>query len=214
MAESPIVYIAGPMRGYPAFNFAAFDEARDRAAALGYRVHSPADIDREAWGFCPLESDESLHRANDIVSAWTASDLDEVILRDIKAIMESTHIAMLRGWEDSTGAKSEYQLAVWRGIEILDAETMKPMRSESILEEALRITRGPRQSDYGHPRVEHNRIAQYWTTFLGCSVTAEQVAMMMVLLKVARQGHRNKRDSLVDIAGYADCCQRILEDCA
>ena len=38
-------YIAGPMTGYPRFNFDAFDAARDDLRSDGYDVISPADLD-------------------------------------------------------------------------------------------------------------------------------------------------------------------------
>jgi hypothetical protein len=119
---------------------------------------------------------------------------------------------MLPGWERSTGATAEYYFARWIGLEILDARTFKPLAEESILEEALRITRGDRQDDYGHPFDEHGVIADFWTTHLGFKVTAEQVAECMILMKMARNRHRRKRDNHTDMAGYADCLHRIVEE--
>jgi hypothetical protein len=43
------VYIAGPMRGIPEFNFPAFDAAA-RGRAMGLEIISPAELDR-AHGF-------------------------------------------------------------------------------------------------------------------------------------------------------------------
>lgn len=83
----------------------------------------------------------------------------------------------------------------------------------SILEEAYGLTRGDRNSAYGHPSVDHGRIAEYWSVYLGTKIRADQVAVMMVLLKVRRLGHSPAhKDSLVDIAGYADCCYRIVSE--
>ena len=50
MYMSKRLYIAGPMRGIPQYNFPVFDAARDKAIALGWDAVSPADLDR-ANGF-------------------------------------------------------------------------------------------------------------------------------------------------------------------
>ena len=44
------IYIAGPMRGYPEFNFPAFYAAEERLRARGHAVFNPArrDVGRHA----------------------------------------------------------------------------------------------------------------------------------------------------------------------
>ena len=42
------LYLAGPMRGYPRFNFDAFDKARHALRLRGYAVLCPAELDVEA----------------------------------------------------------------------------------------------------------------------------------------------------------------------
>ncbi len=73
----------------------------------------------------------------------------------------------------------------------------------NILEEALAVTSGDRNDSYGHPLPNHLAIAGFWSLILGISVTPRQVALCMIGLKLAREGHKAKRDNLVDIAGYA-----------
>ena len=86
-------------------------------------------------------------------------------------------------------------------------------RGENILQEAERLVGGERNTAYGHPADDLARIAQLWTAFLGerlsTPLTARDVAMQMVLLKVAREAHAPKRDNLVDIAGYARCAEML-----
>lgn len=41
------IYLAGPMSGYPNFNFAAFDFAARKLRDLGFGVFSPAENERE-----------------------------------------------------------------------------------------------------------------------------------------------------------------------
>lgn len=57
---------------------------------------------------------------------------------------------------------------------------------------------------YGHPAINHQRIASLWTTFLEYPVKAEQVAICMALVKIARLVETpNHEDSYIDLAGYA-----------
>ena len=96
-------------------------------------------------------------------------------------------------------------------------EDVFPGRSETILEEAARITSGERQRDYDHPLRNHDRIARLWNAHLANrpdphgKITAENVAEMMILLKLARQCFTPKRDNLVDICGYARCLERMAD---
>jgi hypothetical protein len=73
--------------------------------------------------------------------------------------------------------------------------------TDGILTEANLIVNGSRANDYGENSLP--RIAQYWSTYLGKDVTGRDVANLMILLKVAREGHKHKRDNYVDICGYA-----------
>lgn len=95
------------------------------------------------------------------------------------------------------------------------------MTEETVLQEAERIINGQRRKDYGGPLESFTRIAELWSAYLNnCpnlnteSATVEldhdDVAMLMILLKVARYSAGGKdRDSLVDIAGYAGCMDLI-----
>lgn len=78
----------------------------------------------------------------------------------------------------------------------------KPKR-ETILEEAARITSADRRIEYGPVSESFQTTANLWSAILKRPVTAEQVVLMMIALKIARQMAGYKRDSLVDIAGYA-----------
>jgi len=119
-APPPRVYIAGPMRGYERYNFHAFDEGRDLFIGLGWDVISPADIDRREAGMDPLVDLPAF------TAWWEAADSNHlaiVIRRDIEAIIMSDAIAMLPGWERSTGAVAEFFVARWQGLPVYDATT-------------------------------------------------------------------------------------------
>lgn len=83
-----------------------------------------------------------------------------------------------------------------------------------ILEEALKVSSdGERQRDYGHPLENHERIAAMWNIQLGKKlkepITAREVALLMISLKLSREINTPKRDNLVDIAGYVNCIDAI-----
>lgn len=85
---------------------------------------------------------------------------------------------------------------------------MKP-----ILAEALEVAGKSRQRNYGHPLINHERIAAIWNVQLGKKlkepITAREVALCMIGMKLAREVNTPKRDNLVDIAGYVNCLDLI-----
>lgn len=84
--------------------------------------------------------------------------------------------------------------------------TESPLRVEA-LREAARIISGDRNKSYGGPEENFTRTAQIWSVILGIPLSNEQVAMMMVGLKMARFAHGSgfQPDTWIDIAGYAGC---------
>jgi len=204
--EPKRIYIAGPMTGYPDCNFQAFHAAAERLAAAGWAVFNPA---------------ENFGGRKDLPR-------EEYLRLDLAALAQCDAIAMLPGWEDSRGAKLEYLVAREMGCTVLDAVTLQPLANaptptvalhrlrlvqppadESILDEAKRITEGTRRAEYGAPADDFARAAHMWTGILaaklrdGQAVTAMDIPLCMVAIKLARQSHHHKRDNLVDIAGYA-----------
>ncbi len=89
------------------------------------------------------------------------------------------------------------------------------MKSKSALEEAKEIIYGDRENTYGHPAKNLYVISKMWQAYLyskdiACHLTPQDVAAMMVLLKVARFGNDpTHRDSVVDGIGYFALIDRI-----
>lgn len=83
----------------------------------------------------------------------------------------------------------------------------------SILAQAENIVNGERQEQYGSPVESMNSIAALWTGYLRHPINGKDVAMMMALLKIAREQHNAKRDNLVDAAGYISIAERC-ENCS
>lgn len=75
-----------------------------------------------------------------------------------------------------------------------------------ILHEAEQSICGQRELDYGSPEDNFQIIADLWSAYSGINFSAQDVAMMMILLKIARiKNGGGTGDSFVDIAGYAAC---------
>ena len=80
------------------------------------------------------------------------------------------------------------------------------MSAEQILGTALHLVSGDRAVDYGPIWDNHENIAQLWSGYLynKDEISAEDVANMMELLKIARRKTGVlKEDNYIDGAGYA-----------
>jgi hypothetical protein len=81
------------------------------------------------------------------------------------------------------------------------------VNGEDLLIHAAAVVRDRRRS-YGDPAELFERVAIRWSQVLGTKVTAAQVGLCLLDLKLVRlandPGHL---DSLVDVAGYAACVQ-------
>lgn len=88
-------------------------------------------------------------------------------------------------------------------------------KNESILEEAIRLTSGPRGADYGPPWEDYTKVAEMMNALfhkkLKSPFTCADVPRIMILIKLSRDVNRPKRDNPVDIAGYAWCLHECEE---
>lgn len=195
-----VVYISGPMRGYPDHNYPAFNDAQALLEAYDYHVVNPA------------------------ANFDGRMDLDqETYLRvDVGVMAEKCNaIYFLPGWQNSAGARLEWQIARSLGFMFVnpllegdDTDVSDPVEYES----STIVRNGERQQNYGHPNQDFQRTAGMWTAFLahklqpGAVITMEEMALMMGQLKMSRlastPGHH---DSIVDLIGYAICYDRLGE---
>lgn len=90
---------------------------------------------------------------------------------------------------------------------------------ETVLEEAKRCICQDRQNQYGEPEDSFLTIAAFWEVYLQAktgkiiNLTRDDVALMMVLLKVARtNGHKHHVDNYVDMAGYAALAAELAQN--
>ena len=85
------------------------------------------------------------------------------------------------------------------------------MNRKETLEAAIKTVCEDRQDSYGNPEDNFEIIAELWSGYLGdVLLRAEDVAVMMILLKAARiRTGEYKSDNYIDIAGYAACAAEI-----
>ena len=98
------VYISGPMTGLPDHNFPAFNAAATDLRNLGFCVFNPAEI--------------SVGKPNDYE---TSQDFYHACLRaDVKGLCDCDTLALMPGWENSSGAHLELHIAHRLGVEIFN----------------------------------------------------------------------------------------------
>ena len=86
------------------------------------------------------------------------------------------------------------------------------MTRKECLNAAIDAVCKDRENTYGIPEDNFKLIAALWSTYTGTKISPRDVAVMMILLKVARvRTGTNHSDNFVDIAGYAACAAEIGE---
>lgn len=178
-------YLSGPMTGRPDFNYPAFNKAAEILRAHGLEIVNPAEN---------FEGDDSLPR-------------EVYMAKDVRDLMTCDAIILLPDWHTSKGARLELEIADQIGLEILqldDDGELAPLDQTTTPEhlEAQSLVNGARNADYGHPLDDFSRTAQIWGAILGIYITAEQVSLCMIGLKLSREVNKPKRDNIVDAHGY------------
>jgi hypothetical protein len=94
-------------------------------------------------------------------------------------------------------------------------EAPQKVERQSVLVEAQGLVHGDRNVAYGAPAEEYARTVGMVNAMLGAKLKEpllpEDLAYIMVCLKLSRQINKPKRDSLVDAAGYCEVAQWIIE---
>lgn len=113
------VYVSGPMRGIPQYNFPEFDSATAALRDAGFAVVSPAEHDREL-------DDLYAQRAGYINGthedgADGGSPFHQLIGWDLEQLARPGYldaIFLLPGWETSQGVSMELTVARWTGKQV------------------------------------------------------------------------------------------------
>lgn len=116
------LYLSGPMTNIPDLNRPAFDAAAERLRAEGHFVINPAEL--SAMFGTPEEIEESfkcLYGTTDKVF-WFKQHValaSSIIDADLAAVRSRDAIYMLKGWENSRGAKKELAEALAHGLTVM-----------------------------------------------------------------------------------------------
>ena len=91
-------YISGPMTGMPDYNRAAFYEAERKLLAAGHSAYNPARYADEHPG----------------------KTYEEYMEADLGALENCDRLLMLEGWQQSMGARREYDKALMMGLSVVE----------------------------------------------------------------------------------------------
>jgi len=126
-------------------------------------------------------------------------------------------------WPDSTVWIDRWGIARGKGRPAGDSEPEQPESPRaSALNEARDLITGDRNNQYGPPTQDFDRTAKLLNAMGYARIDAEgvvqdilpsDVALIIAQVKVSRLMHsRRKRDSWVDLAGYAACGFECAEE--
>ncbi len=102
-----MIYISGPMSGYPGFNYPAFEAAQ------------------QELGKDTCISPHNIHHGE------TDLSYEGYMKRDIQALLMCDEIVMLPGWESSRGAKLERSIAEVLGYKVFESiDEVKRLKAE------------------------------------------------------------------------------------
>jgi len=77
--------------------------------------------------------------------------------------------------------------------------------------EAHELVNGDRAKSYGPIREDFARTCALFKLMTGIDMTPEQGVTFLMCVKLSRQANGHKHDNLVDLCGYADKLDAMLE---
>lgn len=208
-----IFYLCGPMTGYPEHNYPAF-HAAEKALELW---SDPTEV-------------VIINPANNF-NGERNRPREDYMKVDIEHVLRADKLVLLPGWEDSLGARLEVAVAMQTGKNFITAYNddgrwdfedhgpgwipVAPANEASpraaLLSEATELVTGDRNNSYGPPTQDFQRSSEALNAYGyrgpdGRLLQAHDIAIMVMSVKLSRlMWTPQKRDSWVDVAGYAAC---------
>lgn len=122
------IYLAGPMRGIPEFNFPAFHAAAKALREQGHEVFNPAEEDNKHHG--TDVSAGNVDGCEQQAACQHGLTIRDALGRDMRYICgEAEAIALLPGWEGSSGANAEHATAKALGLKVIKLPGKAPRRA-------------------------------------------------------------------------------------
>ena len=142
-------------------------------------------------------------------TTWTATDSERVGTSAVEDVIKAWN-----KWKNNFEVIDDTP-NIAEVVEKYGEDVKRKLTRTDILHAAEKCVCGQREQDYGTPEDNFETIAELWETYLrracvdeagGVYIDANDVAMMMALLKIARiAAGGGKADSWIDLAGYAAC---------
>lgn len=112
------IYVVGQMTGKPYYNWEAFKEAQKVWSWKGHQVKTPFDATNIVW---------NAHFGRDYNPYTDSCDYGDPILlqcwlEDTRILLWADALILLKGWENSRGARMEVQTALLFGKKLYSAE--------------------------------------------------------------------------------------------
>ena len=111
--DKTAVYLAGPMTGYPEFNFPAFKAAASDIDEMGVGA-----VYCTAFGTPPAPED--------------ALPWDEYLREALRLMLTCNAVVVLPGWRESKGARLEVYVALELGMPVVEYPDLRPVESIGI----------------------------------------------------------------------------------
>ena len=104
-------------------------------------------------------------------------------------------------------------MAKWNLDKLNKGKTMTKYTRSEILDTAKKLVNVERAHDHGDMEDNFTTIAEYWGIHCGFHISPTDVAVMMCLLKIARQKTNPKNaENYLDLAGYSSCAGELSAD--
>jgi hypothetical protein len=101
-------------------------------------------------------------------------------------------------------------------FDIYEIEKVKEMDAmnkkeevKSILTEAESIVNGDRDVQYGDPNEAFKEYSNILDATFGIKLTPAEICKVQIAVKLGRLKYKHKRDSVVDLCGYAEILNRL-----
>lgn len=137
------IYLAGPMSGLPKMNFPMFDSVANRLRRKGHEVVSPADNSRALFGDVENHPGFATGQVEMPDPAALDARRQAIMAEDLRSVLECEVMALLPGWERSTGCMSERRVAETCGRPIYLVKSGTDGWVLELEEEQIRLDHSP-----------------------------------------------------------------------